>query len=1265
MLSSGNNLSRGNTNSISPDVPPLPQCLPLESITLGNQKYTRSGELRRVLGVPLGSTSEDHSFGIGHLKPPPPVATEELKNFKDSVQDASRKARDRVKMFHESIFKLDKYREALSSKKRQRIELLSNERSGRANLSKIGSQILRNPRDHATQKLEDKTKPVGLVLKKRIRTSMTDVIRADGRSTVVSRQQTVMEKEKDMLKAGSVGTIQIEEKIRRLSAGGEGWDRKMKRKRSIGAVGNRSINGDRDIKQAMHLKTSADAKLRSSDAQGFRSRSSPGMTGIDKLEESFEPANPNSSISLRNQLERVPSLRDRATISEERVGAKGNNKLNIHEENLAGSLGTMTKVKVSRASRSGSIMTVDSSPDVHPSSGTLEDWEQPTSGNKVPVLGVANNHKRPMTIGSSAPTMTQWAGQRPHKILRTRRANLVSPVSNNDEAQISSQGNKTSNITSRISSHGTGELLLASCSGNVNPKLKMKLENVSSPVGLSEGEESGGRQNKLKEEGADTGEAAGQGRIGRFFPSTKPAVTPMREKLENLPRTRPLQNMRRGSDKNKSKSGRPPMKKLTDRKTSSRAGHMLNSGSADFTGESDDDREQLLAAAKSARNASYLACSGPFWKKMEYIFASVSSQDASCLKQQLSLAEELNESLSQMFGDGYNTMSVLMHKEVPGCSDGRRESCSNQEPDKSDAFCGAFDMGRRLDKVPPLYQRVLSALIEEDESEEFYHQNEGRNMSFQCASDDSHCGSCNHIDVELKDRDRMESEVESEVDLQTQKHCLLDRFSCNKSASSNTHSNRSVSSSLCNNEQWQADDGLSCSDAGLLTGIYQNDLGVPHSSQINVSGISSCQYQMMCLDDRLLLELQSIGLYPETMPDLSEGEERINQDILKLQEDLYQQVGKLKKNLGKIDKAIEYGRDEERRNIDRVVMDQLVEMAYKKRMACRGNHSSKSVVRRVSKQVALAFVKRTLARCRKFEDTGRSCFSDAALQDVIFSVPSCNNEAKSVDCVGPRTASYRYNEACNPQAEAGGSATVAVSSTLERHDTYSDNLDRGSSDARLAISHPSEQAFSKHEAILSKGKKRELLLDDVVGSPSSKATTVIGCTHVGGVKGKRNERERDQNRDILTSNFVSGAGRSALASSRSERKSKAKPKQKTNHLSTPGNEFQGRFMEAMHPGRSAVHGLSQSVSAVSSKVTEEVGLPSPVNIARDSSKVAEEPADFANLRPNELDFMELNAPNELDSLLNFDDVVDDDGLQDHLSKGLSTPMDNLSDLFWS
>lgn len=72
-------------------------------------------------------------------------------------------------------------------------------------------------------------------------------------------------------------------------------------------------------------------------------------------------------------------------------------------------------------------------------------------------------------------------------------------------------------------------------------------------------------------------------------------------------------------------------------------------------------------------------------------------------------------------------------------------------------------------------------------------------------------------------------------------------------------------------------------------------------------------------------------------------------------------------------------------------------------------------------------MKRTLARCRKFEDTGNSCFSEPALQDVIFSPPPCNNDAKSVDCVGSGSASNTCNEASH-QVEARGSGISQIES---------------------------------------------------------------------------------------------------------------------------------------------------------------------------------------------------------------------------------------------
>ena len=39
----------------------------------------------------------------------------------------------------------------------------------------------------------------------------------------------------------------------------------------------------------------------------------------------------------------------------------------------------------------------------------------------------------------------------------------------------------------------------------------------------------------------------------------------------------------------------------------------------------------------------------------------------------------------------------------------------------------------------------------------------------------------------------------------------------------------------------------------------------------------------------------------------------------------------------------------------------------------------------MAKQAALAFVKRTLEECHKYEDTGKSCFSESLFRDIFLS----------------------------------------------------------------------------------------------------------------------------------------------------------------------------------------------------------------------------------------------------------------------------------------
>lgn len=1197
MQGSGNNLSRGSGAILSPDMPPLPNCLPLEPITLGgNQKLIRSGELRRALGVPHGSTQEDHSFGVPRSKPP----SEELKHFKDSVQDSTRKARDRAKKLRESIVKLDKYEEVLNSKKRQRNDISPSERAGGVNLAKPGSQVHRNSSDILTQRSEDRAKVVGL--NKRVRSSVTDV-RVDHRPVANSRQLMGIEKDGDTYPSINGNAVRAEEKIRRLPAGGEGWEMKMKKKRSAGIVGNRVANADRDMKRTMQQKINAESNLRACDAQGYRSKSSPG---INKLDGSFDSAGSDVSTPLRNELDGTSFPRERVGILEQRVIAKGGNKASLQDDSPANSPSRMLKGKV-RTPRTGPIMVLDSSSKVQPPSGAYQSWEQPASVNKISVLGFGNKKKNAMSMDPSSHAMAQWVGQRPNKNSRSKRANLVSPVLNHAEAQSSPQGLATTPDFARTS-FGVGGSVLASSVDNATAKVKREMDNVSSPFGPSESEESEAGGNKSKDRSRVSGDVdlpmAGtfslptrknkissseiddgmrrQGRPGSSPSFTRP-IHSMREKSGNVLGTKPIQSARSSSDKNKSKSGRPPSKKMKERKTTTRVGSMMNSVSSEFPGESDDDREDLFTAASSARNANSLACSGPFWKKMELIFSSANPENASYLKQQLSLAEELDESLSQIYDDEYNVLGLIKQKETP--------HCSVEESAKTNVCSGRVDI-KKVDKVTPLYQRVLSALIEEDENEEFCHQFEGKNMSFHYASDDSHCGSCNQLDMEPKDRDRMESEVESNADFQSQRSCLLDGPSCNTSIASYAFRNPSMSNSLHSSEQWLGDDGFSHSDMGPIGEICSHDLAHPQPRETNISTVAASserKYQFMSMEDKLLLELQSIGIYPEILPDLAEGEKAINHNVLELNENLYQQVQRKKRKLGKIDKAIMKGRDMEKRNVERVAMDQLVHIAYRKRVACR--NTSKSTVRKVPKPVALAFIKRTLTRCRKFEEAGISCFTDPAIQDVMFSEPPCSNDAKSVECVGSGTASNTPNETSNQHIEARASG--AVSSTFERYD---------SPEAPPSV-HSSEQGISRPGFMLK--RKREVLIDDVVGCASSRITSSLDGQVNIGLRGKRNDRDNSK-------------------TSAQERKNKTKPKQKNSNLVT------------LTP-----RGCSKQSAGNAS------------NVPRHQPKEVDDPLDFSKL--NELDVAaELGGGD----WLNFDV----DPLQDIDTMGLEIPMDDLTDL---
>ncbi|KAK1300319.1 hypothetical protein QJS10_CPB13g01594 [Acorus calamus] len=1057
---------------------------------------------------------------------------------------------------------------------------------------------------------------------------------SEGRTTALSRQAAVMDKDKNMLRP----PVLVEDKIRGLPAGGDGWDKKMKRKRSVGAVVSRSTDGERELKQAVQQRLTNETRSRPCDGPGFRSGSSNGIIGINKLDGSSQPNVSNVHSMPRNDLE-----------------------------------------------------------------GALDAWEQPPCLSKVQPLIGPNNRKRPMPTGSSSPPVTQWGGQRPQKSSRTRRTNLVSPVSNQEDPQMLHDEFSVPEAGPKLPpAEGSGPLLSRVMSTGAS-QFRLKLDNVPSPAGPSESEESGAAEMKSKEKGVENGEdddgtvnevqkAASfllptkknklikedigdgvrrQGRSGRVSAQGRTCLPLAREKLEKTALTKPLRSGR--PEKGESKVGRPPSKKASDRKTFHRIGVIGNSGSSEFIGESEDDREELLEAATSARNASYDACFGLFWKNMEPYFSFLSSDDMTHLKQQLSFAVELGDSLDHMLCADDDLRGELVHnitdsslvslsgeRQVSQANAGGQGGlnmsakiiCLDGESQKVDKLDGRLGTERLFEKIIPLSQRLLAAFIIEDEMDEVDHKIEQRDTYMQFTVDESSYGMSSHVERGPKESYRIDSELELEFDLRVQKSC-----SCNGSTTSNSFRSP-LQNLLYNNEQWQENDVSVNSEFGNGSGLSQDNIHRAQPVAMNSPGICSheCQYQQMSLDERIMMELHSIGLFPDAVPDLAEGDDddEISKEITELKLRLYYQVGighpdvtqlYYNYNLNLLNLSLYL------RNLEQLAIRILVDMAYKKLMACRGH---KGGVNKASKQVALAFAKRTLERCRRYEDAGGSCFTEPVFRDALFSVPLQSGETKCIDGISTKTPANPYTDAHSFQMQSWPSAAGHVSGLVDRNGLTNPKSERGLLDASQVLTHSSDQTFSKYESIPNRGKKREVLLDDVVGNAGPRITSTLANALSGGAKGKRSDRERDQNKDLSTRNPLTKAGRPSLSGSgRGERKAKSKPKQKTAQLSASAHGLLVKPQESTD----SVLQTARTVSNCDSKMNLEVGVSGSNSIAQDLSKQNEESLDFSSLLNGSDDIVGQNQ--DLDTWLN----VDVDGMQDcELAGGLDIPMDDLTQL---
>ncbi|XP_071931980.1 uncharacterized protein [Coffea arabica] len=723
---------------------------------------------------------------------------------------------------------------------------------------------------------------------------------------------------------------------------------------------------------------------------GFRAMAF-GTSEINKMDQSIEPSKVSSPAAEGNKLGAGDTLEDQITTPEEKMKNTRNkyavqfetSSRTIHDEQKASST---INIDNSRIPRTNSISHEDGS-SCHLLSGVVANLKLPTEENGMSA-GMANNCKLAPSTILSANYITNCVAQRQHYSMT------------NDETLTPLQDLATSDPGSRFCKN--------------YPEMEKNCGNIFSTNLLNMTEGSGVTENKFKGKGthavgasvaaycvaeAFNGESSNDMKNqGRIISATVD-VNPGAEKDESLPSTKPT--TRCSSTKDKSKSGSVPPKKLRKCEASVLTGPNSNNKPSDITGETDDDHKELLVAAGSVHSIRENACSFPFWKTMESFFAPVTSQDIFFLKQELNFVENLTQ--SQIFGDEYDRPGGIS-------SSPRREvSNSDQQSITSTAF-GRSNKPSNI--VPPLLQRVLSAFVNED------------------GGSDPHC--C----------ERVEFELQPELDMQAQKYSSVYRLCSNKSASSSTYSTGSVSNTFSNQGRLQADEGLSYSNAGILHGNNQNDPILTHASQVNAPpGFPfNCPYQMLSPNDKLSLEPRSIGL---NAPLLDGREGWIDREIKQLRGELWQKVSMVKNNLRKIGKAIKCEQDLEKRNLEESAMDQLVEMAYK-RMFQGGWRSKSSRIRKVSERAALPFVKRTLARCKQFEDSGKSIFGQHDLLSSILYKPSTEKDPRPIECDGSVILDNKCKRA-HGKAKRKCSEIGPALGAIQRLDSQNNNMQRGSS----------------------------------------------------------------------------------------------------------------------------------------------------------------------------------------------------------------------------
>ncbi|XP_026422057.1 uncharacterized protein LOC113318145 isoform X2 [Papaver somniferum] len=1223
ILSSRPGMSRSGATCSPAEVANFLHSLPLDAkVMVSGQKLPRQAEVSRILSASLGVSQDNTHSGSSTTR----IAPEGIKKAKGALHENVARASDQVKVCTEMVSRFDKCFSNLWTRKRSRSDIQPSDRSntslavdrlasgGIAGKLATQSNGISSGFDHEHQKLEEQSKNA---VSKRIRSSMADG-QMDIRGSVLGRPPAAMDRDKEIFGIASGGQVQSAEKDQALPIGMDGWEKSKMRKKRSGIKSDVSMNGtirspdgDRESKRETQQRLGIEARSRFSNVHGFRSGPSNGAVGVGKLDVTSQQTTGlgmrSAARSDQDNGSLVNDRRDRlAGVDKEKINLKAVNKLNFREPSNAASPASTLKINASARGPRSSFGTMPKPiPNVHRAIGGPDDWETPQPMNKLNAVVGTSNRKRSQSARSSSPPVTQWGEQRPQKMSRVaRRTNLLPHLPGHDESLAIEK-------TSDVSGNESG---LRHSSGNIVQQVRPKVEPS---VALSESEESGAaevrskdkgkkaaemdeksvqnfqkvtipgssRKNKMRDE--DFGSTVRRpGRGGRSSAAGRSSVSKAVDKLDNTITAKQLRSARHGSDKIVSKVGRPPNRKMSERKAYTRPRYTMDSGVQDIHGESHDVHEELLAAANAAADPGQ-ACSGTFWRQMEPLFSVISADDINFLKQQVSLGSNpLTPTTGVASRDNFSTIPNRF--ELVECNGDRgfASQAKHSVPARTD------------DNVIPLCQRLISALVSEEEIEEFCYTGD----------DETSFG----WDAELKANSLNQQSFGN--------YCSIGKPVTNgyRIPSSGRYRNGFVHDEVdfpaIPNSASFRDDSVD----GLLAD--QEVMPNAHCSEL--------PYNQMALEERLLLELQSIGIYPDPVPGLADREdEDISEDDRRVEEELNQLVTKKNHLLGKVQKSAAEARELQEREIERQAYDKLVGLVYSKYMACFGPNASsgKGASGKIAKQAALASVKRTLEQCQKFENFGESCFNEPVFQDLFRSRSSNLKVSECVDSIIEGESANLYTGTRSSEVRVSGTHHIAP--FIPQSGQNMDTIDKY---------HLSDETTVKEDKGCTKIKQRELLLDEVVGGTGISLRDHSGTGSSLATKGKRTGPAK--------------IGRPALGTVKGERKPKSKPKQKTVQLSA---SVEGLLGKGLGPPKAVFTPASRySGNATDINAKKENGLSM-------CTPDEEEALDLSHLPLSGIDDDLDGQGQDFDSIFKN---IDDEALQDIDFMGLEIPMDDLSDL---